>query len=507
MASVFYSRNSILINKTACALALIAMISACTGPSDPPGEILARVGEQRITRADFLRRAEFTLRPPYCRDNSNLAKQIIFNSLVAEKLMAMEAANSDAFLAQTEIANFLRGRQEQAMRRLYYYRTAYERSQPTDSTLRKQVQAAGYQFIVSYIQLPQAAAEAVSDSLSANHSTLAAATKHLLGDREPAQREVTYLAPDVHPAVHRYLYEELPKRGTVSPPIGIAENRAIVLQVEGVRQTYDLNPEERRRQVDDVAQFLRQRQAAGYFRAHVADLMRGKQLQLNEVVFRQVVATLAPIYLRQRSDLREAYKRQFWRDQSDAAALDTLAVSPEALLASPLFTYDGGTWTVADFELEMQKHPLVFRADQLSGENFAAEMRLAIADLMRDREISQAAYAADLDQDPAIRQEYAIWRDNLLATFSKIQLLISAGKSQRPLEEQFREVLNPHIRQLRERYRDEIEINVEMLKDIELTRTDMMVMHQREAFPIVVPAFPQLTDMHEINYGKIMKTE
>src|SRR5512138_433413 len=44
------------------------------------GEVLvARVGDREITLRDFLERAEYTLRPRYCRGSSNNEKNIVLS--------------------------------------------------------------------------------------------------------------------------------------------------------------------------------------------------------------------------------------------------------------------------------------------------------------------------------------------------------------------------------------------------------------------------------------------
>jgi len=54
-------------------------------------DILAVVGDRIITSQDFIRRAEYSIRPLYCRQSNYIHKKIILNSLIAEKLFAIEA--------------------------------------------------------------------------------------------------------------------------------------------------------------------------------------------------------------------------------------------------------------------------------------------------------------------------------------------------------------------------------------------------------------------------------
>ena len=65
-------------------------IGCSVQPKIPEEQILARIGSSIITTQDFIRRAEYTLRPAYCRQANYVHKKIVLNSLIAEKLTAME---------------------------------------------------------------------------------------------------------------------------------------------------------------------------------------------------------------------------------------------------------------------------------------------------------------------------------------------------------------------------------------------------------------------------------
>ena len=56
-------------------------------------QILVRVGDKSISANEFIRRAEFTIRPTYCSEDNYIHRKIILNSLVAEKLLALEAGD------------------------------------------------------------------------------------------------------------------------------------------------------------------------------------------------------------------------------------------------------------------------------------------------------------------------------------------------------------------------------------------------------------------------------
>ena len=76
--------------------------------------ILVRINDRIITKNDFIERSEYTIRPSYCKSNNNIHKKIILNSLIAEKLMAIDVESN--LSGNNYSSNFLAGIKEQAMR-------------------------------------------------------------------------------------------------------------------------------------------------------------------------------------------------------------------------------------------------------------------------------------------------------------------------------------------------------------------------------------------------------
>ena len=79
-----------------------------------PNDTLAIVRENVITKNDFMKRAEYTIRPQYCNSSNNIDKKIVLNSLIAEKILAAECKSE----LDIDKKRFLRGITEQAMRRV-----------------------------------------------------------------------------------------------------------------------------------------------------------------------------------------------------------------------------------------------------------------------------------------------------------------------------------------------------------------------------------------------------
>ena len=61
-----------------------------------------------------------------------------------------------------------------------------------------------------------------------------------------------------------------------------------------------------------------------------------------------------------------------------------------------ILNYNGDSWTVEDLNDQLRFHPLVFRKRKMSRGEFPEQLRLAIADLIRDIEITKQCYSKDM---------------------------------------------------------------------------------------------------------------
>ena len=87
--------------------------------------ILAKVGDKTITVNDYIKRCEYVPRPAYCRGDNYIHKKIALNSLIAEKLLALEFEKLNYLTTESQRA-IITGQKEQAMRHLMLKRFGYE---------------------------------------------------------------------------------------------------------------------------------------------------------------------------------------------------------------------------------------------------------------------------------------------------------------------------------------------------------------------------------------------
>ena len=179
---------------------------------------------------------------------------------------------------------------------------------------------------------------------------------------------------------------------------------------------------------------------------------------------------------------------------------NTFNVDNEVDRNAIILNYDGDSWTVKDLNDQLRFHPLVFRKRKISRGEFPAQLRLAIADLIRDIEITKQCYSKGYDTHLSVELNTAMWRGSSNSK-KYLSRLRSKGKMIKN-QEQWLTFMNPKIDSLQEAYSNDIEINMDAFEKIKLTSTDMMVIQRGVPYPILVPSFPIVTSDNRLNYGK-----
>ena len=112
--------------------------------------IIAKIENRVITVNDFLKRCEYSPRPVYCNGDNYIHKKIALNSLIAEKMLAVEFDRNKQEINENQ-RYFIEGRKEQLMRHLMLKKYGYEDIQLDSIVLLKQYQLRNRTYEVEYI--------------------------------------------------------------------------------------------------------------------------------------------------------------------------------------------------------------------------------------------------------------------------------------------------------------------------------------------------------------------
>ena len=89
----------------------------------------------------------------------------------------------------------------------------------------------------------------------------------------------------------------------------------------------------------------------------------------------------------------------------------------------------------------------------------------------------------------------------VLAQYYKNKLITENEATALNPAELFDTVLNPHVKELQKKHSKSIFVNIDLFNEINLTNIDMIALQKEMPFPIVVPSFPLVTNLHQLDYG------
>jgi len=488
-----------------CLSTLVFFLACSDNGSDKSDEaLIARIGDKSISVNEFIRRAEYTIRPAYCRSDNYIHRKIVLNSLVAEKLLAIEAGDQNELMQNREVQMYLQGRKEQSMRQWMYNEEMHRKVDIDSGEVKSVFKIAGRTYKISYFNVDKLAdREKVYTALKSDHTDFTALYHALGGKGEPPRREVGFQDPG-HDAIHDALFTRKYEKGELVDPVRLSKDNMLVMRIDGWTDKIAMTDTQIEERWQSVRNKLAEKKANAMFDGYVKDLMHGKTVEFNRTTFEKLVNIVAPQYYKSEADKREAFNKKFWNKDRDEMILDDLTNQMNAIMDEPLLIHDGETWTVRMLQDAIQIHPLVFRQRKMPKGEFAEQFKLAIVDLIRDQHITRDAYEKGYDRVPEVQRNYAMWADNLKALYLKEQLLgrmDTAGKSEMEI---ITDVLTPYTMELTAKYGSDIGINTDALEKAQLTGIDMFVIQRNVPYPVIVPSFPALTVHDKLDYGKKM---
>lgn len=485
-------------------LILSAVLISCRQEQNPDSTaiIVAKVGDKIITKADFIRRAEYTLRPNYCKSDSYIHRKIVLNSLIAEKLLALEAGDSNGLSQSGEFQLYIQGRKEQAMRQYHYYREAVSKVALTPEEVQKVANSVGRTYRVAYFSIKNdSLAGIINNELQRNAFTFEQIYKSIGGKGRIPEREISWENYE-HETILNALYSEQLQVNQVLGPLKIDANNFIVLKVQKWIDRPPISEAQLQQRLSDVKEYLISQKAWASYRNYVAQLMRGKRVEFNKPVFAKLLEVVGPVYMASAAEKEAAFNQNFWHNSTKEKIISHFGNELDEIKPMPLLTIDGEIWTVGDLETELKRHPLVFRKKESGKSSFTRQLKLAIVDVIRDRYITQDAYKKGYDKVEAVRLNAEMWKDNILSLYQKYQYLKSIDCKETDQLKTVENYLNPYVDELQNKYHHVIEINTGLFDTIKLTHIDMAVIQPEMPFPLVVPAFPQLTTDYKLDYGR-----
>ncbi len=483
----------------------LLVLASCEKQPDVAGEVLAMVGDRVITKEDFLRRAEYTLRPAYCSGDGYIHRKIVLNSLISEKLLSLETPDSP-LRSEADFQAYIQGRQEQSMRQWLFKQQAYDKVEIDSASLIEAYQLANRTYNLQFITLPDSnAAHAWQSAINDGYDFLGVATALTGTDSVPARPMTWFDREDEH--IHTALFNNQIRKGDVVGPLPAGEGQYIVMRVNGWTSTPAITDTDMSQQWEDVHTRLVEINADARYLNYVASIMAGKEMHMNKPVFKSYSLKAAEEYLQSAEDKKKLLNQAVWNEEEQIFTAE-LGDLPGGIPGDAvLFDVDGDSWTVDRFEKYLKKHPLVFRKKNMTYKEFPEQLKFAIADLVRDHFLTQKAYDLEYDKVANIRQATQVWEDHYISRHARnsyLRTAMSAVSDSLNLDEVgiLERFMDPLIDSLQAKYSDQIFIDTDLFESLELSNVPMMVSTRNVPFPLAVPGFPRLTTDNKLNYGQ-----
>ncbi len=471
--------------------------------------VLAKIGDKTIYVDEFIRRAEYTIRPTYCKGDGGLEKKIVLNSLLAEKMLALEAGKDNQLEKSEVFQRMLQGRKEQLMREVLFYAEGTAKVKLDTSAMKKEFKVAGRTYRIEYFNVPDdSVAAKIKHILDTSPASFTDLYRALSGvDSLPPRREINWDTRGDE-TVRHVLFTSLPNVNEIIGPLQANEESNLFIRVQGWTDHVAFTEKQIADRWSDVQEEMTRSQAEERFDGFVGRLMNGKTLQLDPATFKKFVEIVAPLYLESVKEKGQTLSKDlltesFWDDPKSRDVERNL----HSMRDQTLFTVDNKMWTMEEISKEMERHPLVFRTRNLNAKNIAEHLKLAIIDMVRDRYLAEESYKRGYDKFPNVVHYTEMWEDAIVSLWQKSAFLDSIGVTDNGKTEVVTKYLDPYVDSLRHKYSDRIEVNVKPFNDIKLTRIDLIALQNNVPFAVLVPAFPQLTTHKWLDYGRIMNPE
>lgn len=466
--------------------------------------LLAKVGNVEISIAEFSARAEYTPRPAYCSSDNYIHMKIVLNTLIAEKLMAAEAGTDNELTQSSEYKMFIKGRKEQAMRQIHFYEKAYKNAMPDSATLAEKYLLAGRTYNLSFFRIVDSINTfSIYKSIKNGNVSFDSVYSIIgIGDTIP-KKTLSYFSQE-SPEIVSKVFDSPLQKNDVLEPIFVGDSYLLV-RVDGWLDKLAITESKKELRWNDVKEIITEKESMKLYAEYVGNLMKGKNVQFNRNTFEKLVEVVAPFYLKDEKKKEALFNKSFWRATNEDEVLICDLNNADFLKESGLLSYDGEIWTVAKLMDEIKIHPLVFRKNELKKREFAEQFKLAIIDLIRDKEITKDAYKNGFDKHKLVSRNVEMWSCNLLSNYQKFLVLKKANTNGKEKTQVFNEILNPYVKELQRKYSSEIKINIKEFEKVELSKIDMLGMQTDMAFPFMVPLFPELTTLSKLDYGEVLK--
>ena len=477
---------------TLCFLSCGIFKKESSSKKDINSNLLTTIGDREITVNDFIKRCEYVPRPNFCKNNNYIHKKIALNSLIAEKLLAIEFDKTNIEFTPAQ-NNLITGRKEQSMRQMMLKINGFDKVKPNSTQVRVIAKQMKKTYDISFIIIDAVQKKKVVSNNLKSLNTI----KDNIDDSPSINFKKIAFSEKMPMAVKEILYFSEPKKNLLYGPISINKTNFMFFEVIGWKTSVSVTDEQKKQAIVDAKKSYDELNALRMYEKFVSNLMRGKKLEFNPKSFQLFSRKVSKIYLIEKDKKETAIQNSIWDQEvkniKDVSSFDDLG----DIRNRDLLSFDNENYTVADVLDLIKTHPLVFRNRKVSNSYFDNELKYALADLFRDKEIIEKAYKLNYHKNKDIINIEKKWADFISSEIMKSKLIKGSSSASKDFN-----IMTSKIDSLQKHYSSIIKIDTDKFEKIKLTNIDLNVIYTNQAYSLFEPSFPILTDDHLLDYGE-----
>ena len=256
--------------------------------------IIAQINDRVITKEDFILRSEYTIRPSYCKSNNQIHKKIILNSLIAEKLMALEV---EPYISTENFSdNFLTGIKEQYMRDYLLKDKVYSKIE-FDSEINKQyLKNSTRTYTINFLAIASLPVANSIDMLISQGIEFETICFDYLNLAEVPQMEMNFFY-EKDPAIHEAIFLNTLFADEVLGPIVTKDNKRLFVKIESFKDNPLITSEEITNHTNLVNQRLYELSQIKEYDDYIREIMKGSNVVFNNEVFVKLASEAYDFYI------------------------------------------------------------------------------------------------------------------------------------------------------------------------------------------------------------------
>ena len=448
--------------------------------------ILVKIKDKVITKDEFVKRAEYANLPSYCKNDQPFHKNIILNSLISEKLMAIDIesdVNNDNFSS-----DFLNGIKEQKMREVLLNEEVYNKALIDSSLFNIHKNNSNRLYELNFISIDNDTLAAIVQNYLRDGINFDNICYNYLNLQSIPSRSLGYFdEPDIK--IHNEIFSKNLKINDVLGPIISSDNKFLFLKVlSWTDLTMDF--ENNKNNYEDlIIEKMTMYENYKNYSIYMTEAMDGNKLKFIEKPFLKLANISYDYYFN-----KENFNDEVYNDNSFNIIYFANQVSIDK--DDNLIMYNDNALSISDLHKLISKHPLLFSLEEINKDQFPLYFQYAMVELLRDEKLNQLAYLKGYDSHTDVITEHQMFYDATLSQLHLKSVLEKNGIAIEVLDENpqsiFDKFLDNYIESLRKKYNNDINIDLELFNSLSL-KNDMDIYRRGMPYPKLVPAFPVLT--------------